>query len=91
MSGIGRWPAAECVVLVAWLSGPAVYAVAWEPDGVDIDEGQKGDTDGDEDAGSAEVVGDCGGYRECEEGFQESARQGFIGIEAAEADVSDCE
>ena len=35
--------------------------------------GRRAITDGDEDAGSAEVVGDCGGYRECEEGFQESA------------------
>ena len=79
------------MVLVAWLGGQAVDAVAGVPDGVDVDEGQEGDTHGDEDAGSAEVVGDCCGYRECEEGFQESAPQGFIGIEAAEGDVADCE
>jgi len=58
---------------------------------VDVDEEQKGDTDGDEDAGSAEVLGDCGGYRECEDGFQESAPQGLIGIEAAEGHIADGE
>jgi len=43
------------------------------------------------DAGSAEVLGDCGGYRECEDGFQESAPQGLIGIEAAEGHIADGE
>lgn len=50
-------PAVECVLLVAWFGVPVVDAVAGEQDGVDVDEGQEGDTDGDEDAGSAEVVG----------------------------------
>ena len=62
-----------------------------KPDGVDGDEWQEGDADGNEDAGPAEVVGDCSGYRKSDEGFQESTPQGFMGIKAAEGYVADCE
>ena len=81
-----RWrPAAEGMVFLAGLAGPAVDAVEGKPDGVDVDERQQNDAKPDEHTEATEVAPSQSGDGKGDEDLSRRRHRGCLGSKCQKA------